>query len=251
MFSYKAKRRHNPPRDIKNYLGGFRGLNVDADEIDDDCDFPSKETGVDAFSVPKPQNDVSVLVEIPENLNFSPLHSSCQKNDSYASRRNQKLKDRMSMSENSISNSATVIEIGNSLMDLDNYLLSAFHMSDEASTYTKTTAETGFSSSNSSSSISSTRKRHRGAFRNRIDSRRDHNDPQRLGILNGNKKAHNWLDSMKESSMGIFEDDGDGWTPSSGWRKADKKSEWDMKPDRQWNVRDQIFDCVKRERLEI
>ena len=248
MFTYKAKRRENRSANVKKYLSGFRGLNLDADEIDDGSDFPSKETGVDTCSIPNSQRAVSVLVEVPEELDLTAKDCSHIKHST--SRRNQKLKDRISTSENSTSNSAAVVEIGNNLMDLDNYMLSAFHMSDEASLYTKATADTGFSSSNSSSSISSTRKRHKGAFRNRIGSRRDRENPQRLGILNRNKKAHNWLDSMKESSMNIFED-GDGWTPSSGWRMADATSAWDMKPDRRWNAKDTMFDCFKTERFEI
>ena len=148
-----------------------------------------------------------------------------------------------------MSSSAAVVEIGNNLMDLDNYMLSAFHMNDDASVFTKATAETGFSSSNSVSSISSTRKRHRGAFRNRIDRRQDHDNTQLF--TNSNKRAHNWVDSMKESSMNVFQDGGNGWTPSSGWRVDDERSGWEKSPDRQWNARDPIFDFVKLERLEI
>ena len=56
---------------------------------------------------------------------------------------------------------------------------------------------------------------------------------------------------MKKSSMNIFVDGGDGWTPTNGWRVASKKSTWDLKPDGLFNDKDPIFDSIKKERLEI
>jgi len=255
MFSYKLKKRNNRSANIKRYLGGLQGLNVDADEIDDSSDSQSMGTGIDTCSTPNLQSQVSILLEIPEELDAarspSRYEDDASRLASTTKKQNQKLKDHARRSDNSRCDSAAVVEIGSNLMDLDNYMLSAFHMNDDTSVFTKATADTGFSSSNSTSSILSTRNRHRGAFRNRRDTVRFHDSLKRRDTIHRNKKAHNWLDSMKKSSMDIFQDGGDGWTPSRGWCIVDEKSGWNTNTDRHWNDRDPIFDVVQMERLEI
>ena len=68
MFSYKGRKRNSRSVNIKGYLGGLQGLNVDPDEIDDNSDSQSMGTDIDARSIPNLQSPVSVLLEIPEEL---------------------------------------------------------------------------------------------------------------------------------------------------------------------------------------
>jgi len=248
MWNNKGKTIHRSAN-IKSYLGGFHSLNVAGDEIDNNVDDygsqSSRKTKTVACSIPNAKSMVSVLVEIPEELDIARFPSRYEEDAGrfkYPTTKGNQQQSRRSVDTN---DSAAVVEIGNNLMDLDNYILSVFHMNDDASVYTKATTDTNFSSSNSSSSTSSTRRRHRGASRNRRGENRRCNNTNRI------EKGCNWLESMKKSSMNIFVDGEDGWTPTNGWRVASKKSTWDLKPDRVFNDRDPIFDSIKKERLEI
>jgi len=257
MWSNKGKSIHDRSANIKSYLGGFHGLNEDAEEIDNenDNDSLSKETDTTSCSVPNTQSPVSALFEIPEELDiarFPSRYEDAGRCASLTTGENQQRKEQEHGRETANTNdSAAVAEIGNNLMDLDNYMLSVFHMNDDASVYTKATTDTSFSSSISSSSTASTRRRHRGAFRDRRDIRRNDDSLQQHNNTNRNEKGHNWLESMKKSSMNIFVDGEDGWTPSKGWCMANKKTTWDLKPNEHWNARNPIFDSIKKERLEI
>lgn len=151
--------------------------------------------------------------------------------------------------------SAAVAEIGNNIMDLDNYMLSVFHMNDDASIYTKSTADTSLSSSSSCTSASSTRRRHRGAFRNRMkEARQDDRDDDSVNnrtVTKRNEKGSTWLESMQKSSKTIFVEGKNGWTPTKGWHTTNESRGWDLKPGGSWNDIDPVFDSIKKQRLEI
>lgn len=257
MWSNKSKKIHSRSANIKGYLGGFQGLDVDADEIDYNSNSHAKGKNVRSCPVPRTQSLVSVLVEIPEDLDTARFPSRYEQDgsrfNSPTSRMNQHLKEQQFGRQSSNTNrSAAVAEIGNNLMDIDNYMLSVFHMNDDASVYTKATTDASLSSSNSSSSTASTRRRHRGAFRMRKKGiRRNDDSLEKCNNMNRNGKGYNWMESMKKSSMNIFVDGEDAWTPSKGWHIANDKTVWDLKPDGHWNDRHPIFDSIKKERLEI
>jgi hypothetical protein len=118
-------------------------------------------------------------------------------------------------------------ELAGDLHDMDNYMLSVY-MNDESSVYTKGTASTGFSSS-SSSSVLSTRTRHRGAYWKR---------KQTL------KEQPTWMESMQDLEFMH------GWTPKRGWQIARKQ--WDTQPNPLvWTERCRVFDQVPKVRIEI
>lgn len=253
MWSNKGKNIRKRSANIKSYLGGFRDLNVDADDevnVNNDNDVTQSTTtkeikivSCSPTTTPKTQSQVSgtVLVEIPEEFDIARFPSRIEDNavgGTTPSKTGRK------------DDSAAVAEIGNNLMDLDNYMMSVYHMNDDGSA-----TETTFSSSVSSCSTVSTRRRHRGAFRNRRKdvSRNGDNglQQQRNNTTGINEKACGWLESMKKSSMNIFVDGQDNWTPSTGWSSAHKNTAWDSKPDTHWNEKDPIFDSIKKERLEI
>jgi hypothetical protein len=254
MWSNKGKKLHYRSANIKSHLGGFHGLNVYEDETDSDIDSHTKETENFSSSVPNTQSQVSVLVEIPEEFDLASRYEEDADRYRYPSTRGkqqQKEQENCSGSANT-NDSAAVAEIGNNLMDLDNYMLSVFHMNDDASVYTKATADTTLSSSNSSSSSVSTRRRHRGAFRNRKrEIPKNEDGLQQRNVTNRNEKGNSWLESMKRSSMNMFVDGEDDWTPSKGWSMDQKNPSWDLKPDGHWNDINPIFDSIKKERLEI
>jgi hypothetical protein len=237
---------------IKSYLGvgRFTTLSVELEENNESSSSLSNAAcnSCQSSSSSLSSKKVSVLVEIPEELDQTA---------------------RNSMKE--VGDSAVVTEIGNNLMDLDNYMLSVFHMENDASSiYTTGTPDTASLSSSSSSSTStvSTRRRHRGAYRSRKEdilkqSQKQHQQ-QQLDRIIINKKKHshsnNWIDSMRISSMNIFVEGEDGWTPSKGWKRTStdnknkdiKRKGWDPNPqDEYWNNCDPIFDSIKHERLEI
>ena len=234
MWSNKVRRKfQSRSANVKSYLGGFQGLNADADDSDHSDNENNNSQHVEVASSPSnAQPLVSVLVEIPEEFDIADAGrtATLANNRKPNGRRDSSIKD----------DSAAVSEIGNNLDDLDNYMMSVFHMNDDASVYTKATTDTTFSCSNSSCSTVSTRRRHRGAAKNR---RRD----DHLGEKE--KGSTCWLESMKKSSMNIFLDGEEGWTPKEGWRMTDKKKEWDSKPDGHWNEKDPFFD-PSQQRLE-
>ena len=229
MWSNKGKRKiQRKTANVRGYLGGgFQGM---ADENDHSTMTTSSVTPS------KMQSQGSVLVEIPEELDMAE-----------ASRKVSPLKDDSShqrevsnRDSSTKSDSAAVAEISKNLDDLDNYMMSVFYSNDGMSVYTKATTSSTVSVSSSSSTVS-TRRRHRGAALNRS---------KEIG------KAHvagsAWLESMKKSSMNIFVDGEEGWTPKLGWQMTDKKKEWDSKPqDNHWNKKDAMFDSMATERLEI
>jgi len=257
MWSNKTKKIRSRSANVKGYLGGFRGLDVDTDEIDCNINSHAKEPNVRSCSGPKTQSLVSVLVQIPEDLDTARFPLRNEEDAGPFKYRTSKMNHHLKEQESgrlscNTNESAAVAEIGNNLMDIDNYMLSVFHMNDDASVYTKATADASLSSSNSSCSTASTRRRHRGAFRMRKKKIGRNDDIlEQCNNMNRNGKGCNWLESMKESSMNIFVDGEDAWTPSKGWHIANDKTVWDLKPDRHWNDRHPIFDSVKRERLEI
>lgn len=246
MWSNKAKKIQYRSANIKSHLGGFHVLNVDADEndsdIDIDIDSHTKETE-------NTQSQVSVLVEIPEEFDLASRYEDAGRYRYPSTRGKQQPKEQENCSRSAnTTDSAAVAEIGNNLLDLDNYMLSVFHMNDDASVYTKATAETTFSSSNSSSSSVSTRRRHRGAFksRNKEIPKKDYGLQRRR-----NEKGNSWLESMNKSSMNMFVDGEDDWTPGKGWSITQKSPSWDLKTDDHWDEIDPIFDSIQKERLEI
>lgn len=260
MWSNKKKKRPNRSANIKSYLGGLHGVDVDSDGINNDHDsHQSSDSKMQSYNPQSAQPPVSVLVEIPEEFDIAPRFPS--RNEKRADRlrspsngANQKQRERDRRRADA-KDSAAIAEIGNNIMDLDNYMLSVFH--DDSSVYTKATTDTSYSSSASSCSTASTRRRHRGACRNRRgDSRRSDDSARQSSAAKGIVKGSNWLDSMKKSSMNIFADGEDAWTPSKGWRTAPKKTPVETKPQGNWNhwdpaFDDPVFDSTKQERLEI
>jgi hypothetical protein len=118
-------------------------------------------------------------------------------------------------------------ELDSDLNDMDNYMLSVY-INDESSVYSKGTASTSFSSS-SSSSVLSTRSRHRGAYWKR---------KQKL------KEQPTWIESMQDLEFLH------GWTPNRGWQITRKQ--WDNEPDPNvWTDHCRVFDQVPRKRIEI
>ena len=223
MWSTKGKKKFQKrSANVKNFLGG--GLAAEADNNNDNNSQPLNSSS--AHSISQPQL-VNVLVEIPEELDIA--ESSQQQNTNHYPVPKHDTKD----------DSAAISEIGNNLDDLDNYMMSVFYNTDDAIS----TAETSYSCSVSSTSTISTRRRHRGAAKNRKK------DPRKESSLQQNGSS-NWLESMRNSSMNIFVDGEDGWTPSKGWSMS-KKKEFDAKPDEQWSNMDPFFDSISKERLEI
>ncbi len=220
MWSTKGKKKlQKRSANVKNFLGG--GLAAEA-ENNNDNNSHSLNSG-SAHSISQPQR---VLVEIPEELDIA--ESSQQQNTNHYRKHDTK------------DDSAAISEIGNNLDDLDNYMMSVFYNTDDAIS----TAETSYSCSVSSTSTISTRRRHRGAANNR------RKDPRKDNLKQQNSGSSNWLESMRNSSMNIFVDGEDGWTPSKGWSMS-KKKEFDAKPDEQWSNMDPFFDSISKERLEI
>eukprot|EP00934_Nitzschia_sp_Nitz4_P002655 Nitzschia sp. Nitz4//scaffold136_size62208//33075//33749//NITZ4_006371-RA/size62208-processed-gene-0.13-mRNA-1//1//CDS//3329535627//2645//frame0 len=115
-----------------------------------------------------------------------------------------------------------VLELSDHLQDIeDSYMLSVYLPKDETSTVT---------TESSTSSVSSTRPRPRGAYHKRIQAGRTANQT--------------WLDSMMTQSTGR----NGGWTPTSGWQITSK---WDSTPDDRWGTLDPVFDQGLTERAEI
>ena len=56
---------------------------------------------------------------------------------------------------------------------------------------------------------------------------------------------------MNKSSMNMFVDGEDDWTPGKGWSITQKSPSWDLKTDDHWDEIDPIFDSIQKERLEI
>ena len=223
-LNHKEKKKHNNrSANVKTFRGRtrFSPLTADIDEVENNH---LSDEMLEFGSGSNHREQVSVLVEIPEEMEGLTSRKSAEnKNDS-----------------------AAIDEICKNLNDMDNYMLSVFHMNDDASVcqsaYTMATADTSFSSSSSAASSVSTRKRHRGAFRNRRrDSLRSNGSMQ---SQQQRQKASNWLESMKESSKNIFVDGGDSWTPSKGWHVAAKKTLWDSKPDGRWDDANPFFDAI-------
>lgn len=242
MWSNRGKKKiERKTANIKGFLGGgFQGLAADADG----CGHSENDhstSGETSVTPTKNELQVSVLVEIPEELDIadagrgvSPLKDDSSHQE--ASNRDSSNRD----------DSAAVAEIGNNLDDLDNYMMSVFHSNDDISVYTSAT-QTTFSCSNSSCSTISTRRRHRGAALNRSKDVR-----KSKGSIDVSNTGSAWLESMKKSSMNIFVDGEEGWTPKTGWQMTEKKKEWDSKPeDDHWNKKDVMFDSMATECLEI
>jgi hypothetical protein len=263
---------------VKGYLGGFSSSLAAAVE-DDSMSAPSCDVsslgGVSSFdashttasslnlktggagngtkqSSNKKNTNKKFLVEIPENfpkeldsrtiIDKTQLGHDHEEEVSVTRQKIAEMKRRWEERAKGKDSSAAVSEIEKNLFDMDNYLLSVY-MNDDASVYTKTTADASFSSSSSISSNYSTRTRHRGAHHNR---RRVSNQTQ----LQQQQCKGNWLDSMKESSDSFFVERAGEWTASGGWQIKEKKS-WEPQPDPRWNDAVDVFDAVKQERLEI
>eukprot|EP00531_Pseudo-nitzschia_arenysensis_P008375 CAMPEP_0116131728 /NCGR_PEP_ID=MMETSP0329-20121206/9164_1 /TAXON_ID=697910 /ORGANISM="Pseudo-nitzschia arenysensis, Strain B593" /LENGTH=230 /DNA_ID=CAMNT_0003626185 /DNA_START=154 /DNA_END=846 /DNA_ORIENTATION=+ len=230
MWSNKGKKKFQKrTANVKSYLGGLQGLNAENDNDN------NSQKEVSSCSSPISQPLGKVLVEIPEELDIADAgRSTTPTRNNYNSRSQSQVPKHDTKDD-----SAAIAEIANDLMDLDNYMMSVFYHSDDASVYTKATADTSYSCSNSSSSTISSRRRHRGAAQNR---RRD----DRKNRLQQTERGTNWLESMRNSSMNIFVDGEDGWTPAKGW-SMQKKKEWESKPDGHWDA--PIFDS--KEHSEI
>lgn len=205
----------------------------------------------------------SVLVEIPENFpreldGHHHSHSSIEniedngassppsiddlQDEESVSVTNQKIaeiKRRWHERAQGKDDSSAMVEIEKNLDDMDNYLLSIY-MNDDASIYTRATADSSFSSASSVSSTLSTRQRHRGA----------HSSRRRVSKRAQERKG-TWVDSMRESSTNFFVDGEGGWTPLRGWSIKPKKT-WDPQPDERWKGDSlNVFETVAKERLEI
>mmetsp|Transcript_34835 Transcript_34835/g.73066 ORF Transcript_34835/g.73066 Transcript_34835/m.73066 type:complete len:251 (-) Transcript_34835:812-1564(-) len=250
MWANKDKITHKRSANIKGYLGGFRSLPVDDEEdgIETGSLSSAAETNFIASNGP---SVVSVLVEIPEELEAAHFPSRYDRKKNNGQQQQQHNRRASSKRDDS----AAVAEIGNNIMDLDNYMLSVFHMNDDASIYTKSTADTSLSSSSSCTSASSTRRRHRGAFRNRMkEARQDDRDDDSVNnrtVTKRNEKGSTWLESMQKSSKTIFVEGKNGWTPTKGWHTTNESRGWDLKPGGSWNDIDPVFDSIKKQRLEI
>ncbi len=238
MFSTKGKRKiQRKTANVRGYLGGgFQGM---AGEADGCCHSEGDHSPMtSSCATPnKIQSQGSVLVEIPEELDIAEASREVSPLKDDSSHREQ-VSNRDSSTK---SDSAAVAEIAKNLDDLDNYMMSVFYSNDDLSVYTKATTDSTTFSCSSSCSTVSTRRRHRGASLNRSKE-----------VGKSHVAGSAWSESMKKSSMNIFVDGEEGWTPKLGWHMTEKKKEWDSKPeDKHWNKKDAMFDSMATERLEI
>ena len=288
MWSTSNNNRNRRAANVKGYLGGgFATVNEEQEhhQPTDDASVANMSSGdvsslggISAlstdFHTSSPSHPYSssgskppsVLVEIPENFPReldavrSPQHSPAASRRSPNSildidgesvsvatanlvidKMKQRFQERAAAAKD---DSAAMMEIEKNLDDMDNYLLSIY-MNDDASIYTKATnsdASSSFSSNSSVSSSYSTRSRHRGAHRNRRRAGKQHSKSK--------SSSGSWIESMKESSQNVLVGDG-GWTPLKGWNISAPKKTWDAQPDDRWNEGLNVFDSVKKERVEI
>lgn len=128
---------------------------------------------------------------------------------------------------------AKFVELDGDLNDMDNYMLSVY-MNEDCSVYSKGTAETSLSSRSSTSSILSTRKRHKGAYWKRRMATRE---------------RMTWMESMQGADF--CQQGSTTWTAQTGWQITPGRQQWDSNPDDSWREHDELFDQIPRKRLEI
>jgi hypothetical protein len=119
---------------------------------------------------------------------------------------------------------------------MDNYMLSVY-MNDESSVHSRGTASTVLSSSTSSSMLS-TRRRHRGAYQNR-----------KQAVMQSKNMPSTWVESMQQA---VFVP-GAGWSAGKGWNLGVSwgNHEWEDRPDTKWSESCDVFDQVPRTRPEF
>ena len=138
-----------------------------------------------------------------------------------------------------------LVELDTDNLDIEHYMLSVFDKGDDSSTiHTGGTASTSFSSF--SNSTTSTRRRHRGAYRGRKKA-----DTKAKSSTTAPKLS--WVESMEHRAFAPQTDMGLEWTPRKGWqRKKEANSGWDPSPiSDAWSVPNAIFDRCQNERIEI
>jgi len=222
---------------------------VESEENSNDTSISSLSLSSNVLNSPCRSRKKKVLLEIPEELEklgTGAEHNSDESNNNHG--------------------------LMNLDLDIDNYMLSVYHMKDDdcASTAAASLCNTSFSSSSSCSSTSTTslRRRHRGAASNRKRKERTIDHPI-MDNTDHNNNNNSWIDSMRSVSssmntmtmnMSIFDVEGEeeaeknSWTPLKGWNTTpttiqDKNMNmvWDSNPeDDYWSKNDNpLFDRIK------